>query len=1064
MDGDPRFSHPDHVTLLTSPSWSHCEGLIKAFENAWRQGRAPAIGDYLRVDGPLRLALLIELVHIDLELRLKAGEPTRIERYLEAHPELAAAHEVVADLVAAEFRLRHSHEGDVGPDEYRNRFPALPGELIELLRQQRPADTVNFPRAAAAPPVAPPAVPGYELVGEVGRGGMGVIYKAREPSLDRFVALKFLPPEYSRDPDRLGRFLREARTASALNHPHICTVHALGEHEGRPFLVMEFIEGDTLQALVARRVGVPEAARLVGQAARALAAAHAAGVVHRDIKPENVMVRADGLVKVVDFGLARRLPTLAAPVPDGNDTSPGMFLGTAAYMSPEQARGEPVDSASDVFSLGIVLYQLATGSHPFEADSALGMMYAITTRQPVPPSRLNPKVPAALDGLIEAMLRKAPRLRPTADETVATLEGLSRGVPAQPAATVRPIVRRESELSALRAALAAADTGRGSFVCVAGEPGIGKTTLVEAFLDELATGRPPDPECLVARGHCSERLGGTEAYLPVIEALTGLLRGGEPSVARLMKATAPTWHSQLVPAARDAAPPRWPARAFTQQAMLLEFSTFLEEVSRLNPVVLFFDDVHWADVSTVDLLAHLGARCRALRVLVILTYRPTELLLARHPFHTVKLELLGKGVCAECTLGFLDRGDVDRYLALAFPGHAFPADLADLLHARTEGSPLFLADLLRYLSDRGVIAESGGRWSLAREVPDWSADLPQSVRSMVQRKIERLDEADRRLLAAASVQGHEFDSAAVAAALALDPAEVEDRLQALDRVHRLVRLEREYEFPDRTLTLRYAFVHSLYQQALYNDLPPRRRASLSAAVARALEWHHGDGHPPSPPRACLYEVGRDFARAARQFSLAAQSGTAGFSPTVRPPTWPGGDWGWSVPFPVPGTRRPELPLQVTLGLQLQSPRVTPRLGRRTPTAGPAPSAPLAPTRARSSPSSGACGCTTRFAPSWPAPARWRPSYRNWPRGPTSRTWRCKRTRPRASPPCAGATWRRRCGTSSRPRRCTTRGGTARTRRCSGRTLGSSAPPSARFRCGLWATPNRPPARASGRFR
>src|SRR5262249_2156336 len=158
----------------------------------------------------------------------------------------------------------------------------------------------------------------------------------------------------------------------------------------------------------------------------------------------------------------------------------------------------------------------------------------------------------------------------------------------------------------------------------------------------------------------------------------------------------------------------------------------------LSPVVLFFDDVHWADVSTVDLLAHLGRHFRGLRLLVIATYRPTELLLGPQPFHGAKLELQGRGVCTELSLDFLGRADIDRDLARAFPGPALPADFADMVHARTEGSPLFAADLLRYLQQRGVIAEAGGRWTLARELPDLGRELPQSVRSMIQRKLERL--------------------------------------------------------------------------------------------------------------------------------------------------------------------------------------------------------------------------------------------------------------------------------------------------------------------------------------
>src|SRR5436190_545957 len=172
--------------------------------------------------------------------------------------------------------------GDVSPGEYGTRFPDLLNDLQTFMQNARaPEGPTGGPGETAVGPAAWPAVPGYEVEGELGRGGMGVVYKARDARLGRSVALKLLPAEYARDPDRLGRFLREARTASALNHPHICTVHALGEHEGRPFIVMELIDGQTLHALAAgRRPGIDEVVRWIGQAARALAAAHAAGVVH----------------------------------------------------------------------------------------------------------------------------------------------------------------------------------------------------------------------------------------------------------------------------------------------------------------------------------------------------------------------------------------------------------------------------------------------------------------------------------------------------------------------------------------------------------------------------------------------------------------------------------------------------------------------------------------------------------------------------------------------------------------------------------------------------------------
>ena len=862
----------------------------------------------------------------DLIERWQRGERVPVEAYLRQHPDLQDG-DAIFELVMTEVVLRQSLGESTPVDEYRWRFPQFDERLerhfalhagltvtpslldssLEL-RPQRPV-SLDFPASVA----------GYEILGELGRGGMGIVYEARDTHLNRPVALKFLPPEYADDKDRLERFLREARTASALNHPQICTVHALGEHEGRPFIVMERIEGSTLRTLMNRPLEIEHVAQLFGQIAQALALAHAEGVVHRDIKPENLMVREDGYVKILDFGLARRLPRLSVETsPAQWDTDPGTFLGTVAYMAPEQTFGLPAESASDIFSLGVVMYELLTGQHPFESDSALAMLHLIATGRAIPPSRLSPEIPRALEGLIEAMLHKDAQLRPAAAEVEAALGKLvrdesSRTVPVRS----RQIIHRERELDALRIAWQDADAGHGGFICVTGEPGIGKTTLVEDFLDELSVFHP---ECLIARGRCSERLAGTEAYLPVLDALGDLLRSeNSGSAARLMKIIAPSWYAQVGNFTQPFSPEsaKEPSRAGSQQALLREFSGLLEEASRLGPVVLFFDDVHWADVSTVDLLAHLGRLCSGMRVLTILTYRPTELLLGPHPFHRVRQELQTRGTCTELAVSFLGRRDVEHYLALAFPAHNFPKDFAELIFARTEGSPLFMADLLGDLRERGVIAEAGSFWRLAQDLPDLQQELPESVRSMIERKLDRLDADDRRLLAAASVQGSEFDSAVIAEALGRDPADVEERLQELDQIHGLVRRLRESEFPDRTLTVRYAFVHILYQQALYHDLQPSRRAALASALAAALEHRQEEGNSAAAELACLYEVGRDFKRSARQFHLAARNAARVFAHREAVAL---AYRGLRLLEALPESRERsalELPLQTFLGMQLQ---------------------------------------------------------------------------------------------------------------------------------------------------
>ena len=603
-------------------------------------------------------------------------------------------------------------------------------------------------------------------------------------------------------------------------------------------------------------------------------------------------------------------------------------------MAPEQARCEAVGSPADLFSLGIVLYELATGRHPFEAASALGTLNALIEQQPLSPSRLNPKLTGALEGLMLCMLEKDPRRRPPADEVAAVLDGLalapiltltSPGIGwdggSQPAGKPRPVGRRR-ELAELDKGFASALAGRGLLTCVTGEPGLGKTTLVEGFLEDLLL---RGHSFHLARGRCSERLAGSEAYLPVLEALENLLRGpGGAALAETMKRLAPNWYGQVIPrAADDSSFTRRTAEVptATQERLKRELIAFLEEVGRARPVLFFLDDLHWADASTLDLLVYLGSRAGSLRLLLVATYRPADLLRSHHPFCLVQLDLQGRGLCRVISLEFLSQPDVERYLSVTFPGHAFPTGFAALVHAKTEGNPLFLVDLLQYLRDRHVLADEGGRWVLAQAVPDLGRELPQSVRSMIQRLIDQLTDDERRLLLAASVQGQEFDAAVVAEVLALDATEVEERLEVLDRVHGLVRRVGEYQLPDRTPTLRYAFVHTLYQNALYEGLQPSRKVAFSAAVARALLQHHGEtGGGVTAELALLFEAARDGARAADFFLRAAQKAFRVFANQEAAAL---ARRGLEQLGPLPDTperRRCELRLQMALGVSLRATR------------------------------------------------------------------------------------------------------------------------------------------------
>jgi WD40 repeat protein len=441
----------------------------------WHQGDAGDVRAFLAAVGPLAPEQVAAVLLVEQRERWRRGQRPAAEAYLAAYPEVHNDPEAAVDLIYGEFLLRVEFGDRPTLAEYQRRFPDY-GDwldkqfaLYELLHSadgagpatlnsepppsQRPTQGAVTVVGRPAPP-APgglPCVSGYEVLGELGRGGMGVVYLARQLSLNRVVALKMLRGEDGADPDRLTRFRNEAEAVAQLHHPNLVQIYEVGEQDGRLYCALEYVEGGSLDRKLA---GTPQparqAAQLVATLARAMHAAHQKGIVHRDLKPANVLLGGGPdtplggcTPKITDFGLAKRLDVSLG------QTQTGAVLGTPSYMPPEQAlgRGHAVGPAADVYALGAILYEVLTGRPPFRGETTLDTLQQVVAREPVAPRTFQPKVPRDLETVcLKCLHKESPRRYPSAEALADDLERWRKGEPIQ----ARPVSRRERVLKWVR--------------------------------------------------------------------------------------------------------------------------------------------------------------------------------------------------------------------------------------------------------------------------------------------------------------------------------------------------------------------------------------------------------------------------------------------------------------------------------------------------------------------------------------------------------------------------------------------------------------------------------------
>jgi predicted ATPase/predicted Ser/Thr protein kinase len=739
----------------------------------------------------------------------------------------------------------------------------------------------------------------YHILEEIGSGGMGVVYRALDERLERDVALKVLPEGRLSDVTARKRFIKEAKALSKLNHPNIATVHDFDTQEGRDFLVMEYITGESLdEKLSSGALPEKEVLRLGIQIVEGLVAAHKHGVIHRDIKPGNFRVTLDGRIKILDFGLALLLrPVTDTVTTDSALTDALAVVGTVPYMAPEQLKGEAVDERTDVYGAGAVLYEMVTGRRPFPEPRSPQLIASILNRAPEPPREVNRGISSALERIIlKALEKQVERRYPSSQDLLEDLLRLSSS-DARPKISVSPppfmereeeqahagrplFVARVEELAKLSEFLQSALRGNGRVAFVTGEAGSGKTALVGEFVRHA---QEAHAELIVAGANCNAHTGVGDPYLPFREAL-GLLTGDVearweagaissdhaarlwhalPSTVRALVESGPDLIDVLVPGrpllerARESVPDGtdWltklqeiverkavhPAASSPPQSVLFEqYSRLLQSLTREVPVLLVMDDLQWADAGSIGLLLHLIEPIESSRLLILGTYRSDEVTQdrdgERHPLRPAVNACKTRFGDIEVLVGRTGGREFVNAYVDSEP-NILGETFREAFYRHTEGHSLFVVEVLRGMQDQGaLVRDDEGRW-VEREV-DWEK-LPTRVEAMIGERIERLPENMREVLRLASAEGEYFAAEVVARVLVTGEREMVRLLSHdLDKRYHLVSARDIRRINGRRISL-YRFRHILFQKHLYNTMDKVERSYLHEEIGNVLESIYG---------------------------------------------------------------------------------------------------------------------------------------------------------------------------------------------------------------------------------
>ncbi|HXI89357.1 MAG TPA: protein kinase [Blastocatellia bacterium] len=665
----------------------------------------------------------------------------------------------------------------------------------------------------------------------LGQGGQKKVYLARDDRLDRDVVIALLKTDQL-GADSVPRLIREAQAMARLgSHPNIVTVYDIGDEDGRPFIVSQYVEGgsvaDLLKSADNHRLSFDQVIRIGSQICHALVHCHSQGIIHRDLKPGNVWLSQDGTAKLGDFGLA-------VSADFSRITLEGALVGTVVYMPPELMLGHQAEPRSDLYSLGVMLYEVVTGRPPFMGDQFVAIISQHINSAPVAPSWHNPEVPQALETLILRLLAKSPEERPeSAAEVSKTLAAIAssspeladRAIPHDAKSLSRlaggVFIGREQETKELRVALNETLAGKGHLFMLVGEPGSGKTRMTE----QLATyARLCNAQVLIGRCYEGE---GAPAFWPWLQIVRSYAQEMEPEKLLSTMGPGAADIAQVVSEIKErlpdlpAPPPLEPEQA--RFRLFDSVTTFLKNASKLQSLVVILDDLHWADKPSLLLLQFLARELKDASILVIGTYRDMELG-RQHPLSQTLGELSRQGLSARIVLRGLTEQDVARFIEMT-TGIKPQEKLVRTVYQQTEGNPFFLSEIVRLLVVEGqlerpqVTTASGVR-------------IPEGVREVIGRRLDQLSDECNRILTTASVIGREFSLEA------LEPLSDMSGDQLLELLDEAMAARVINELPQAVG--QYSFVHALIRETLYDEISTARRVRFHRRIGETLEQLYGN--------------------------------------------------------------------------------------------------------------------------------------------------------------------------------------------------------------------------------